>query len=70
MLDREVGHVPRKVRGRAHGQMGPDLDHQEPQEALENVREAVLVRAFLFETEQGMVAAEDRRGQEARECGG
>ena len=70
MLDREVGHVPRKVRGRAHRQMGPDLDHQEPQEALENVREAVLVRTLRFETENGMVVVEDRIGLEARECGG
>ena len=60
MLDREVGHVLRKVWGRAHRQMDPDLVRQEPQEASENVRETVLVRALRFETEHGMVAVEDR----------
>ena len=70
MLDREVGHVLRKVRGRAHGQMDPDLDHEEPQEALENVCEAVLLRVLRFGTKHGKVAVEDRRGEEARECGG
>lgn len=44
----EAGHVLSEVGRRAHRDVAHDLDHQQPQEAVQDPREAVLAQGLTF----------------------